>query len=106
MSGNRFWILAGVAAVLLGSGVALRMHTSNQQALPGGSKMFADLSPALGDVSEIRLSKGDGSRTTLRRGADGWTVVERQFPADSGRVRELVLGMVDMKVIEPKTSDP
>ena len=38
---------------------------SDQQADRGGGNVFADLKPALGEVDEIRLSKGDGSRTTL-----------------------------------------
>ncbi len=71
-----------------------------------GGKLFNDLTPALGEVSEIRLSKGDGSRTTLRKDAAGWTVVERQYPADVTRVRELVLGLDNMKIVEGKTSDP
>jgi hypothetical protein len=33
-------------------------------------------------------------------------VVERDYPADAGRVRELVMNLVAMKVIEHKTSDP
>jgi hypothetical protein len=106
MMPRRTLTLAGTSLVLLAAGIWLSTHHSAQQAdLPGG-KVFTDLTPELGNVNEIRLSKGDGSRTTLRKDAAGWTVVERQYPADASRVRELVLALVDMKIIEHKTSDP
>ena len=106
MNQQKFMIVAGTAVVLLGAGVWLSMHRSNLQAVQGGGSVFADLKPALGEIEEIRLSKGDGSRTTLHRNADGWTVVERQYPADAARVRELALGLAALKIVEQKTSDP
>jgi len=103
---RRSSILAITAAVLLIAGIWVATHRSSTQSDLGGGSLFADLAPALGEVSEIRLSKGDGSRTTLRKEADGWIVVERQYPADASRVRELALGLANMKIIERKTSDP
>jgi hypothetical protein len=103
---RKFLTVSAVAVVLLGAGVWLSVHRGNQHGDLGGGAVFPDLKPALGDVEEIRLSKGDGSRTTLRKGASGWTVVERQYPADGSRVRELVMNLVAMKIVEHKTSDP
>jgi hypothetical protein len=99
-------ILAGFAAVLLGAGIALLAHRENQQSERPGGALFPDLTNSLDAVGEIRLSKGDGSRTTLKKENGGWTVVERRYPADGARVRELLLGLTRMKVIEAKTSDP
>jgi hypothetical protein len=103
-------VLAAAAVVLLGAGIWLSAHRAQQGELGGGA-VFPDLKSALGDVSEIRLSKGDGSRTTLRKSPSskdngGWTVVERDYPADASRVRELVMNLVALKVIEHKTRDP
>jgi hypothetical protein len=98
-------ILAVAAAVLLAAGLYLSLHRSSQHADLGGSAVFADLRSALGEIQEIRLSKGDGSRTTLRKEAAGWMVVERQFPADPQRVRELALGLANLRVVERKTAD-
>jgi hypothetical protein len=106
MTRNRLVSLAALAAVLLGTGLWIDQHRTRQQGDLGAGVLFADLKPALGDIEEIRLSKGDGSRTTLKRGADGWTVVERNYPADGSRVRELALNLAAMKVVEAKTSDP
>jgi len=98
--------LAGFTVLLLGAGIALLAHREHQQSVQPGSTLFPDLTSSLDAVGEIRLSKGDGSRTTLKKEATGWTVVERQYPADGSRVRELLLGLTGMKVIEAKTSDP
>jgi hypothetical protein len=103
---KHFGVLAGTAAVLLAAGVWISMHRSNQQAELGGTSVFADLKPALGEITEIRFSKGDGSKTTLQKGTEGWTVVERQYPADAARVRDLALGLANLKIVERKTSDP
>lgn len=106
MNRKTLGILAGVTAVLLGSGVALLAHREHQQGEQPGATLFPDLTSSLDSVREIRLSKGDGSRTTLKKESGGWTVVERQYPADGARVRELLLGLTSMKVIEAKTGDP
>lgn len=106
MNPKKFSVLAGAAVVLLAAGVWLSMHRAGERADPGGDSVFADLTKALGEIEEIRLSKGDGSRTTLHKNADGWTVVERQYPADAARVRELALGLASLRIVERKTSDP
>jgi len=105
MNQKKFAIVAGATVVLLAAGIWMSMHRSGSND-PDGGTVFADLKPALGEVEEIRLSKGDGSRTTLHKGADGWTVVERQYPADASRVRELALGLASLRIVERKTSDP
>jgi hypothetical protein len=46
---------------------------------------------------------GDGTRATLRKGATDWVVAERDFPADSGRVRKLLLDLGALNVVEEKT---
>jgi hypothetical protein len=106
MNQKQFFLAAGTTALLLGSGIWLSMHRSGGQSNLDGGIVFTDLKPALGEVDEIRFSKGDGSRTTLHKNADGWVVVERQYPADAVRVRELALALASLKIIERKTSDP
>ena len=106
MNQKKFLALTVTTVVVLVVGVWISMHRSTEQSDLGGGPIFADLKPALAEVSEVRFAKGDGSRTTLRKSADGWSVVERQFPADGSRVRELVLNLASLKVVERKTRDP
>jgi hypothetical protein len=99
-------ILGGVAAVVLGAGIWLGAYRDSQQSVGRDGALFGDLKAKLGDVTEIRLSKGDGSKVTLRRDDGGFRVVERNFPADAQRVRELALNLASLEIVERKTSDP
>lgn len=105
MRTNKTLLLAIVAVAILVAGLFLTLNRSGVQSDLGSGPVFADLKAALGDVDEIRLSKGDGSRSTLRKEGTGWMVVERQFPADPQRVRELALALADLRVVERKTAD-
>jgi hypothetical protein len=106
MKSGKTLILGASAAVLLVAGLWLTSHRSSQQADLGGGLVFPDLEKSLAEVQEVRLTKGDGSRTTLRKEPAGWIVVERQFPGDPQRVRELAMGLADLRVLERKTADP
>jgi hypothetical protein len=99
-------ILGAVAAAVLIAGIWLGAHRDSKQSVGDDGALLGDLKAKLGDVTEIRLSRGDGSKLTLRRGDGGWTVVERNFPADAQRVRELALNLASLEVVERKTSDP
>ena len=105
MNQRKFLILGGAAAALLAAGIFFSAHRASQQSDIGGRPVFAELKDSLGEVSEIRLSKGDGSLTTLRRSESGWIVVERNFAADPARVRDLALALANLRVVEAKTSD-
>jgi hypothetical protein len=106
MTRQKYLVLAVAAAVLLAAGIWLNTHRSGQQSVNAGERVFPDLTAALGDVEEIRISRGDGSRTTLRKTPAGWTVVERNYPADPARVRDLALTLSNLEIVERKTSDP
>jgi hypothetical protein len=99
-------VLGAVAAVVLGAGIWLGAHRDAKQSMGGDGALLGELKAKLGDVTEIRLSRGDGSKVTLRRGDGGWSVVERNYPADAQRVRELALNLASLEVVERKTSDP
>lgn len=106
MNQKKTLVLAGLTLLVLISGIWLSLRRSSEQADLGGSEVFGDLETSLGAIAEIRLGKGDGSRVTLRKGADGWQVVERSYPADGARVRELALGLANLRIVELKTRDP
>jgi hypothetical protein len=42
----------------------------------------------------------------LRKLPSSWTVVEREYVADSGKVRKLLIDLGALEVVEEKTSDP
>ena len=94
-------ITLAVAVVgVMSEGQVNTVKTSNEPA-------FAVLRKNPDAVSKVILS--DAHNTfTLNRGNDGqWTAPDKfDYPADGARVRELVVKMADMQLIEPKTDRP
>jgi hypothetical protein len=71
-----------------------------------GTPVLKALKAQLNDVTEVRISKGDGSRATLRKQPTGWVVGEREYPADTTKVRKLLIDLSSLNTVETKTSDP
>jgi hypothetical protein len=67
---------------------------------------FPALAGELGDVASVGLERKDLAATFRRRG-DLWLVAEKGgYPADAGKVRQIVLSLAAMRLIEPKTRLP
>src|SRR5689334_18361100 len=71
-----------------------------------GQPVLDGLKAAVNDVTEVRLTKGDGTHVTLKKTPSSWDVAEREYPADSGKVRKLLLDLGSLETVEEKTSDP
>lgn len=64
---------------------------------------FPDLLDKVNAVSEITIRQHDGA-FTLRRGADGWRLVEKHdYPVRGEQVSKTVIGIGDLRLTEPKT---
>jgi Domain of unknown function (DUF4340) len=94
-------LIAGVIVIAGSLWLASQRHL--EKATLAGDLVLPGLEKSLNDVTEIRLTKGDGTRTTLKKNATDWVVAERAFPADSGRVRKLLLDLGALNVVEEKT---
>jgi hypothetical protein len=91
-------VIVILAAWLSSNRPATKPTLAGQPVMPGFDK------GSVNSVTEIKLSKGDGSKTTLRKGSADWSVGERDYPADSGKVRKLLLDLAALDVVEEKTS--
>ena len=103
---RRLWILLVAAVVALALGLWLSSQRQVETVTESGRLVLPELKGLLNSVTELRLAKGDGSKATLRKGGAEWTVVERGFPADSTRVRKLLLDLAELTVVEEKTREP
>jgi hypothetical protein len=103
MSARRVCILlvAGVVVILGALWVTSQRHL--EKATLAGELVLPGLEKSVNDVTEIHLVKGDGVRTTLQKRPADWIVGERAYPADSGRVRKLLLDLGALRVVEEKT---
>jgi Domain of unknown function (DUF4340) len=58
-------------------------------------------------VAKITLTTPSGNITLVRETGDRWAVLERYgYPVDRSQVRELVVALADMRLIERKTAQP
>lgn len=108
MSRRRLLVLVVLALLVIAAAVWL----SSQRELPrddtAGARALPALAPALDEVTEVRLVKaGDQTAVTLKRADTNWQVVERGgYPADSPKVRKLLIDLSELKVVEQKTDNP
>ncbi len=65
-----------------------------------------DLASKVADVARITVRTAQGSMTA-RRTEQGWVLEEKDdYPVELDKVRALVLGLAQMRLIEAKTADP
>ena len=106
MNGRRVGMLLGAALVI----ILLALWVSSRKVQiadnAAGTPVLKALKAQLNDVTEVRVMKGDGSRTTLRKQPTGWIVGERDYPADTTKVRKLLIDLSSLNSVEAKTSDP
>ena len=96
--------VAGFLVILFAIWLSSKRHL--ERATSAGELVLPGLDKALNSITEVRLRKGDETRTTLRRGAADWTVAERGYPADSGKVRKFLLDLASLNIVEEKTRTP
>ena len=101
MNKKQFLLVLGVLVALLAAGGGLLWSersdwkTSDTKA---GQRLIPDLKAS--DVAELVINAA-GERLTLKKGEAGWGIVERNgFPANVERIGELLLKLVEMKVVQ------
>ena len=97
-------LIAGVLVIAAALWLASQRHL--EKATLAGDLVLPGLEKSVNTATEIHLMKGDGTRTTLKKGAIDWVVAERDYPADSGRVRKLLLDLGALNIVEEKTRNP
>ncbi len=104
MSARRVTLLFAIGLVI----IALAAWVSGRGPSDGdsiaGTTVLPGLESSLNAVTEVRITKADHSQTTLDRKATDWLVGERGYPADSGKLRKLLLDLGSLKAVERKTS--
>jgi hypothetical protein len=106
MNARRLIALAAATVVVAGAAVWVSVRSRPERAAAADRPVLTSLAEAIDAISEVRLSRGDGAATTLQRRTSGWFVAQRNYPADPGKLRSLLIGLSGLHVIEQKTSDP
>ena len=78
-----------------------------QTAIPGGALMFPNLAPKLKDAAKIEVVH-QGKTLTLERRPDGaWGIASlHDYPVQEGKLRGMLTALTEIRLTEPRTSDP
>lgn len=107
MTARRVTILLIASVLVIVLAVWLSSKPQAERGTLAGDPVVPGLQKStLNSIVEVRLTKGDGTKTTLKKGSTDWTVAEREYPADSGKVRKLLLDLAALNVVEEKTRIP
>jgi hypothetical protein len=72
-----------------------------------GERVFPSLASKVGDVAAVTITRAAGSFNLTRQSNGGWGVAEKSnYPADGSKVRQVVLGLSELTLVEPKTAKP
>jgi Domain of unknown function (DUF4340) len=111
VSSRNVKILAVVVLVLFGVLFALN-STDRSDTQTGAQVLFPELKSRLNDLNAVTITDADGT-ITLQREAEGDSAAGRWvssahdgYPADTGKLRQLLLAIADAQKLEQKTADP
>ena len=97
-------ILASIAVIFIIA--TFFSEPTNIEISGAGDNMFPELLPRVNDATYIKIQTNQET-LTLTKIEDVWSVKENDnYPAAINKVRELVLGVGNLKLVEPKTKKP
>lgn len=92
--------------VVVAAAYAVLQRSAAKAAQEEYGSLFVGLDKRLNDVAEVQVVQGDKTLTIRRDGAK-WAVVERSgYPAKFDRVKETLMTLAELAVLEPKTTRP
>jgi hypothetical protein len=104
-------LLSGAAALVIGGVVLLApsdTHNGDGGGGPAGAGdlVFPNLASRLGDARRIEVTKPDAMLVVERRG-EAWVLPDKGgYPVRPARVRELLVNLTELRLMEPRTADP
>ena len=107
MNRRQFLIMVAALVLLVAAGAAMLLSERSAWK-PGDARIGTRLVPELriDDVAAIRIRES-GATLTLTRGGEGWRAAERPDAAvDVGQVRELLLLLTALKIVQVETIAP
>jgi Domain of unknown function (DUF4340) len=106
MSARRVGILFAIGIVIVALAAWVSSRGQRDQDAIAGTSVLPGLEGSLNEVTRIRITKAGNAHATLERRSSDWVVAERGYPADSGKLRQLLLDLGSLKAIERKTRLP
>ena len=104
MTARRVALLFAIGIVVIASAVWMSSRNQAGGDSIAGTKVLPGLDSSVNDITEVRITKAGGTQATLDRKATDWIVAQRGYPADSGKLRKLLLDLGALQAVERKTA--
>lgn len=99
----------GILAAITIIGIVLAILVNRESASPlpnSGELLFPNLLTMVNEINEVIVETHDQTMTLLR-GEKNWGVKEKDgYPADVEKVKQTIIGLAEMRILEPKTKNP
>ena len=107
MQNRGFLALLGATVILVVLAVlAVATGEHGPGGAPGAQQAFPRLGSQLPDVAALKINSHDLTATFVRQG-EAWSDSDKGgYPADAGRIRQIVLALAELQLVEPKTDRP
>ncbi len=105
MKSKTIGLLAGLTIVCIA--LATFINQEPATSIPqSGKLLFPDMMSQVNDVNEVVIET-HGHTITLERGEQAWGVKEKAgYRADVEKVKKAIVGLVELRIHEPKTKTP
>jgi hypothetical protein len=107
MQARGFYALLALTLAVVLAAVALSFGGDGpRREASAGATVLSNVAARAADIATVAVRRDKGT-LTLQRGEAGWTIAERShYPADPGKVRQALVGLADLKLVEAKTRKP
>ncbi len=101
-----FLVVLGVVALCGGWYYGVTTAPTEQQSFDAGKLVFPGLAPQLQQVTKIEIVH-QGKPVIIEKHGDSWGLVERDlYPVQDTKLREMLTGLTELRLVEPRTADP
>ncbi len=100
-------LLGGAAAATVGAALVLTPDTAEPPPASSTPLAFPGLAPRLANAARIEVTRHDGTLVVNRAAPDRWVLpAKADYPVRPERVRELLVGLTELRLTEPRTANP
>lgn len=99
-------LLSGAAVAAVGGALLLKPGTPAPPAPSGAALAFPGLAQRLQGAARIVATRHDGTLEVTRRGETWVLPAKGGYPVRQEKVRELLVGLTELRLTEPRTANP
>lgn len=107
MKRRNLLLLGGAAAAAVGGAILLTPDSTEPPPSSASPLAFPGLAPLLAGAARIEVARHDGTLVIDRADPDRWVLPSKAgYPVRPERVRELLVGLTELRLTEPRTANP